>query len=307
MSKATLPIRFAFRKAGAALLGAALALALFAAPAAGQGKSSGVYLAEAFTRVTGNADQAKRLVGYGYNEGISVMAAWVRQGEKVTFKLTLTGGVQYMFLAGGDLDALDVDLFIRDSQGNVVAKDDRVDPDAAVGFTPPVTAEYIMEVLLFQSKRGVPCICAATILKKGGWNLPLANLDQAARNFVDVLSKADNELQRRFNKRLDLHREPGQWGMFGAVLPQGQTTDVFNLSLGRGRRAFFATGDNNAQDVDLFLLDNNGTRTIKEDVRTDRDASFVHEPGPGLHRLRIRNFQSNGNSLVVMGVFDIIE
>jgi hypothetical protein len=306
MSIVSSPIRFAVRKLSSAALLGLVALAVCAGPAAAQGKASGTYLKEAFNRVTGNAELTKRLVGYGYNSGTSVMAAWLDAGGKVTMRLYLNAGTEYLFLAGGDQDALDVDLAIKDESGRILVQDVRTDPDAVVAFTPRSSAYYTMEVSLFKSRDSVPCVCVATILKKGGWDVPLRNLDQAAANFVRVLAQADNELQRKSGKRLDLHREKGQWAMFGAVLPQGETTDVFNLTLGSGPRAFFATGDDNARDVDLFLLDNAGKRTIREDTRTDRDASFVHEPGPGMHRLRVRNFQSTGPSLVMMGVFDIV-
>jgi len=288
-------------------LAAVLALVGLAGPAAAQGKASGTYLTEAFNRVTNNAALAANLNGYGYIDGTSIMAAWINVGGKSTFNMQLDAGVEYVFLGAGDLDAQDVDLVIRDAGNNIVAEDKRVAADAVVVYKPQVTARYTMELILFKARNNVPCVCAAVILKKGGWNLTLRNLDEAVGNLVGTLKRADDELKTKLNKRLDLHREKGQWAMFGAVLPKGQTTDVYNLSFGNGMKAFFATGDSRAIDVDLFLMNNDGTQVLKEDVRTDRDASFVHQPGAGLHRLRIRNYDSNGPAVVMMGVFDIVE
>jgi len=307
MSKVSSSVRAAWRKLGLTAVVAVLALVGLAGPAAAQGKASGTYLTEAFNRVTNNAALAANLNGYGYIDGTSIMAAWISVGGKATFNMQLDAGVEYVFLGAGDLDAQDVDLAIRDGNNNIVAEDKRVAADAVVVYKPQFTARYTMELILFKARNNVPCVCAAVIMRKGGRQLTLRNLDEAVTNLVGTLTRADNELKTKLNKRLDLHREKGQWAMFGAVLDKGQTTDVYNLGLGTGLRAFFATGDSRALDVDLFLMNNDGTQTIKEDVRTDRDASFVHQPGPGLHRLRIRNYDSNGPSICMMGVFDIVD
>src|SRR5205823_4034770 len=108
----------------------------------------------------------------------------------------------YLFLGAGDLDALDVDLVITDDQGKTVAEDVREAADAVVTFTPTKAGRYTMELILFKSKKNLPCVCAATILRKGGHNLPLKNLDEAVGNLVDTLAKADAELKKQANKRL---------------------------------------------------------------------------------------------------------
>jgi hypothetical protein len=264
-------------------------------------------LKQAFNRVTDNAALGGKIGGYGYIDGISIMAAWIDKGEKTTFTLTLEANVEYLFLGAGDQDAQDVDLTILDDQNRVVAEDTRDAADAVVKFTPRVTGRYTMELILFKSRNNLPCVCAATILRKGGSNLSLRNLDEAVGNLVDILAKADTELKNKANKRLELHREKGQWAMFGAVLAESKDADMYNLSLGNGTRAFFATGDSKAQDVDLFLMNNDATQTINSDTRVDRDASFVQQMNGGLHRLRLHNHKSNGPAVCMMAVFDIIE
>jgi len=301
------PVKSLVWKAAAAALVGLLALGVLASPAQAQGKASGTYLKEAFNRVTDNAALGGKIGNYGYIDGISIMAAWLNSSGKATFTLTLDANVDYLFLGAGDADALDVDLTILNDKNEVVAEDTRTAADAVVTFTPKVTGRYTMELILYKSKNNVPCVCAATILRKNGINASLKNLDEAVGNFVDALARADVELKDKAKKRLELHKEKGQWAMFGAVLAEGKEADVYNLSLGNGLRAFFATGDSKANDVDLYLLNNDATQTLKEDTRTDRDASFVHQMQGGLNRLRVRNYKSNGLSVCVMGVFDIID
>jgi hypothetical protein len=307
MSITPLPIKRLLWNVGVAAVAALLALGAGAAPAAAQGKASGTYLKEAFNRVTDNAALGGKIGGYGYIDGPSIVAAWIKEKGKVTFTLTLEANVDYLFLGAGDLDARDVDLKILNDRGETVAEDTRTAADAVVTFTPKVTGPYTMELILFESKNKMPCVCAATILRKGGANLSLKNLDEAVGNFVNALAAMDNELMNTAKKRLELHKKDGQWAMFGAVLAEGKDADVFNLSLGNGSRYFCATGDSRVQDVDLFLLNNDGTQTIKSDIRVDRDASFAHQLTGGLHRLRVHNHKSNGPSVCVMGVFDIVD
>jgi len=307
MANVSRPVKSVVWKMAVAALAGLLALGVLATPAAAQGKASGTYLKESFNRVTDNAALGGKIGNYGYIDGISIMAAWINSGGKSTFTLTLDANVDYLFLGAGDLDAQDVDLVILNDKNEVVAEDVRTAADAAVTFTPKVTGRYTMELVLFKSKNNVPCVCAATILRKNGINASLKNLDEAVGNFVDALAKADVELKNKANKRLELHKEKGQWAMFGAVLAQSKDADVYNLSLGNGLRAFFATGDSKARDVDLFLMNNDASQTLKSDTRVDRDASFVHQMGGGLHRLRLHNHESTGVSVCIMGVYDIID
>lgn len=273
-------------------------------PAAGQGKASGTYLVEAFTRVTNNAGLAGKLVGFGYAENLSILGGWVDAGKSLEFDLNhLVAGTQYMIIAAGDKDAEDVDLEIIDPAGKVVASDVRTAPDAIVAFTPQVKGRHTMRLTLFKSRQSVPCVCVATILKKGGWNIPLRTLDDPVGRLVRALAAADQEVQKT-GKRLDLHKAPNQWALYGGVARQGEDVTVTNMTLGRGLRLFLGVGDKSARDVDLFLLDNNG-KTIVSDTRVDPVAVFTHEPGAGPHGLRVLNFDSNGPSLLIMGIFEV--
>lgn len=271
-----------------------------------QGRDSGRYLSEAFTRVTDNANIAKQVVGYGYNEGISILGGWVDQGNHLRFTLPLKGGTSYLFLGAGDKDAEDVDLEILNENGKVLAADVRVAADAAVEFTPQVDGAYTLKLTLFRSNQKAPCVCVATILKKNGWNIPLRDLDDSVGKLIKALDVADRELQKNAGKRFDLRRANNQWAVFGGVLKQGETVTVNNIDLGKGQRGFIAVGDRDAQDVDLYLLDRKGG-TLVEDTSTNPSASFVHEPNAndGPHGLKIRNYRSNGPAVVMMSIFDV--
>src|SRR6266545_5144398 len=207
-----------------------------AAPATAQGKATSEFFAEALVPMVKVVDAATKGLGYGYNEGTSILGAWVKSGGTVDMELPLNGGQQYAFLATGDLDAQDIDLFILDKNGNVLAQDIRPNPEAAVEFKPPVNGRYTLRLHLCKSRNNVPCVCVATILRKGGWISPAQNLAKAAVRLVNELSQADRDLQQQFNKRVDLLSQSSQWCLYGGILREGQTLKVWNLQLGAGLR-----------------------------------------------------------------------
>jgi hypothetical protein len=292
-------------KSAAVLLAISALWLLPANPTSGQGKDSGTFLTQAFIRVTDNADFAKRITGYGYADGVSVLAAWVDLNDSVSFIRPLTGGVSYTFLAAGDKDAKIVNLDILDDKGTKVLKSDgKKQPDAVLEFTPAASGNYTMRLTLAQSRNNYPCMCVATILKKDGWKVPLGNLDTCAKKITDALTAVDDDLRTKTGNRLDFLKAKNQWALYGGILKQSETLQVDNMTLGSGMKGFIAVGDNNTQDVDLFLLDQNGT-TIKEDTRTDPVAAFVHEPGPQKHSLRALNYKATAPALVFMSTFDV--
>jgi hypothetical protein len=280
-----------------------------AGPTPGQGvtgKDSGGFLTQAFVRVTDNAELTKRITGYGYADGVSVLAAWVDRGDSVAFIRPLSANISYMFLAAGDRDAQIVNLEILDVDGrNVLKNDGKSQPDAILEFTPTVSTSYRMRLTLAKSDKNLPCMCVAAILKKDGWKVPLGSLDTCAKKITDTLATVDAEVRRLSGKKLDFYKAKNQWALYGGVLKENETLQIDNLALGRGIKGFIAVGDNNTSDVDLFLLDQFGN-TVKEDVRPDPEASFVHEPGPQKHSLRVLNYKATGPSLIFMSTFDVL-
>ena len=292
-------------KSTVVLLALASALLLPVEPTTGQGKDSGGFLTQAFIRVTGNADLVKRVASYGYADGVCVLAAWVDCKDSVSFISPLIGGTSYMFLAAGDRDARVVNLDILDEKGMTVLKSDgKKQPDAVLEFTPTVNGNYTMRLTLSQSRDNLHCMCVATVLQKGGVKLPLANLDTCAKKITDALTVVDEDYQKKQGKRLDFYKAKNQWALYGGVLKQNETLQVDNIDLGRGLKGFIAVGDNNTQDVDLFLLDQNGN-TVQSDTRTDPVAAFLHDPASQRHSLKALNYKGS-SALVFMSTFDVL-
>jgi hypothetical protein len=289
------------------LAGFAIALALLfssAGPAAAQGKATSEFFAEAFVPMVKIVDAATKNLGYGLNEGTSILGAWVKNNGRVDMELPLNAGQQYAFLATGDLDAEDVDLFILDKNGNVLAQDVRPNREAAVEFKPAVSGRYTLRLHLFKSRNNLPCVCVATVLRKGGWIAPAQNLAKAAVKLVNELSTADRELQQRLNMRVDLLSQPNQWCLYGGVLRERQTLRVWNLQLGSGLRGFLGVADDFAQALFLSLNASKGG-AVKQSVGQTAAPSFAYQAGPGLHELQLTNDRATGPAVVLMAVFSV--
>jgi hypothetical protein len=278
-----------------------VALAGSAASARAQGAGDAAFLTQAYTRVTNLANNARNLVGYGYRDGISILAGWANTGNALEFDVPLRANTPYAFLASGDNDAQVVDLEILDWQGMVVANDPtQPQRDAIVFFNPAVSGKYTMRMTLRQARLNLPCVCAAVILKQGGgWNVPLRNLGNASAKIVRALATQDRLAGPA--RRVYLRRAANEWTLFGAILPQGSSASVRGLNLGNGQRIFHAAGDSNTQDVDLFL--ERGGMTVARDDGPAPEATIFHLPGRGPHGLRMLNYQG-GTAVTLMAVFE---
>jgi len=283
-----------------------------AAPIFAQGASTGRYMAEAVVRVTDlavriNSNRVNMGLGtYGYRENISVLGGWVNVNASLRFDTDLRGGVEYLFLADGDLDAEDIDLEIIDGNGNVVASDLRPNREAVVTFTPPWDGRYTMRLILDKSKNNVPCVCTAVLLCRNGnnWNVPVKNLDAASGKIVQALDIADRAVQP-LGRRADLRRANNQWAFYGCVLRAGENFAITNMNLGIGGRVLLGAGDRFANIVNLDL-ENGQRQALKQDRNNLPVAVFDYQAnGFGQHGVRVHNVQSNGPAVVLMAVLEV--
>jgi hypothetical protein len=267
-----------------------------------QGKKTTPFIVDSFERATDLADKADR-AGYGLAAGISVMGCWLDEGKDIFFTRQLIGGLTYRFIASGDRDAQDVDIEVRDANGKSVASDFRLDRDGDLIFTPTVTANYSIRMVLTRSRNRLPCVCTAVVMEKNAPRVDLKHLDTAMGKIVRGLEEADQIAQRN-GRNADLRKADNQWAFFGGMLKPGQDFMINNLNLGMGEIIAYAAGDFNTRDVDLFAYDRDN-REVASDSKTAADAAVGFRGGNGPYRLKMLNFAGNGESFILMSIFDI--
>ena len=136
--------------------------------------------------------------------------------------------------------------------------------------------------------------------KTGGYALPVSSIRSAAapseKMSPEVSQVAD---QLRF------HRVSNQWAAFGAVLKQGDATQVPGLRYESGNHVFVGGSDGRASDVDLALLSSSGQKLIESKQAGANPAMVYQTNGNEVYRLMLTNRRSTGASLVFLIALDI--
>jgi hypothetical protein len=241
---------------------------------------------------------------WGYDDvGICMAGVYLREGTTYELVRTFQGGVEYSLIAGGDEDARDVDLQVFDASGERVAADTRADRMAVLKFTPEDSASYTIRLKLFRSQRDA--FCSFAVLRRGGWDVPVINLDTARISFLAmcglvVLRAEELDAQTEFLVR------PNQAAVFGEILRAGASTTLRNVDLGTKPTYILTTGDVNARDLDLYLKSSRGT-VLASDTDADAPAIVPYLPKSGSsYRIDVANESRNGRAAFVLcGVLQI--
>lgn len=106
-------------------------------------------------------------VGFTRNH-FGLLGGLFEKGQSMTQEITLSEGIQYVFLAGGDPDVVDMNIYLRDTSGAVIAKDDEPDVNPIVVYTPTTTGRYRIELKLENSQQNRDAFCVLLILKRVG-------------------------------------------------------------------------------------------------------------------------------------------
>ncbi len=256
----------------------------------------GLQILQAMGQVLDGAHEIGRMTGYGFDDGISILGAYVQPGATVAINRPLQGGKRYLLLAGGDNDARDVDVELLDDDGQVVARDDpnRPLPRAAVQLVPPRDGTYKLRLKL--NGAGTACFCACALLREGGWNVRLEVLAKATLRLILFCNLVDE----RHKGSVRFHKEGNQWAVYGSILREGEEMVASNLGLGDGRRVAVAAGDDGARDVNLYLLDDVG-REVARDEAPNPTPLIEHRAVRGQrYGLRWTNVASAGRPALVM-------
>lgn len=283
----------------AVLAGACLALPLGAPRAHAQGKwTPGVYMRQALDRVMQGSQALTEKTEYGLDDGsICFGGAYLRKGEVASTAIPLEGGRTYAMVGGGDEDALDVDLHLQDEGGTTVARDVDDDATPAFSFTPKSNGRYRI-FLKLETSKDTASFCAFALLRKGGWSVPTSDLATAARNTLLLCEAANNK-----TGGASFHAGPGEWGLLGTILKQGETLTHRNIKMGPGNHAIVAAADDDAQDLDLAVVDGDNTVLGKDE---DDDANpVVLFKGEGSIGFQLKNQMSKNPTLAFAALLEL--
>lgn len=233
------------------------------------------------------------------NRGVSLLGAFLEDGEEVSWITTLYSGEEYVFVGGGDEDVNDLDISVYDDDGDLVNEDVLEDNYPIVRVAVRRTARYKITLDLYDADRG--SFCAMAILRDGAPTIPLDRIEEAMDRYLEMAERV-NDLS---DEGADFHDEDNQWALFGAILDEDESTSISGLSLESRNHLILAAGDDRADDVDLFLYDDDDDLLV-EDTETDSTPVISHRTRSSQsYKLKIENYESNGRSLIFATILDI--
>ncbi|MEQ1744363.1 MAG: hypothetical protein ABMA02_02975 [Saprospiraceae bacterium] len=257
------------------------------------------YMRQAFANVIVKGILLNGLSDMGFHKGISMMGAYIPQGEDVGFTTTLNAGTKYAFVGGGDDDVTDLDITLLNERGAEVATDIKSDNSPIVTYTPPMSGRYTVRVKMYRTNTA-GSFAGLIIMSDNGYNIPVNTLKNAANDlFSTVETICNNSSKMGF-------LSTRQWAMYGSVLEESGTAMVSTIKLsGLRRSVIVGGGDQNAYDVDLFLYDAQGNM-LKKDEDTDAHPVLIYSASSSPeYQIKMKNARSGGSRSLVM--FAILE
>ncbi len=198
---------------------------------------------------------------YGYDDdGISLVGTYMQPYGYYTLTKFFQAKTSYVVIAAGDEDATNVNLHVRNLNGEIVASDPEVDRLAIVEFTPKVGEDFSLEVELFEANTA--SFVSFVILRDGGWTIPRSDLELAQSTLMSRGAIYNQAIEEQIDvnlypsgRYLRFNDGASQACVFGGLIAGGDGAYLTNLNLGEGDVKLIAEGDSDVEDIDLILYD----------------------------------------------------
>lgn len=258
--------------------------------------SSGKFMLQAWAQTMSVAKDLQENTNMGLVDRTCVLGAVLKKGNSARFTTYLKSGTTYVFFAGGDEDVTDLDLKLYGSSGNLLEADKKSNAKAAIVYEPSQSGDYTIELIYYSGTATTSFACMA-IMEEYGNRVPISNMIESGKKFF----LAGELLNRKSN--IKFHDYPNQWCLYTSILDDGEYTQISNLDLGDEDHIFYAVGDQNIKDADLYLYLNEETTMLERDTDRDPTPIMTYRTGSvNQYKLRIKNYESRGKSLLIAGI-----
>jgi hypothetical protein len=247
------------------------------------------------------ADLLVAITDMDWRPGLCLAAAPLSVGETAALHLSLEANTRYTFVASGSRPATDVDLYLRDENGEVVAEDQEPDATPVLEFRTSVAGQYLLQLRLAGSERpedfvslAILCSSGAPLIKDGYQRL-------ASRFFLaaEQLRSGDDMPQIK----RDWWRQVPQWSIYGFLLLPDGGASLLDLSTGAKAITFAAAAGDGLRDVDLYL---SGGEHILASTRSGGLNPLLRYETKALNvrlDLRVEVARAKKTDLVLLGIF----
>jgi len=281
-------------------------LAGFVGVAPAHAQRSDMYQAVGRVAIVGKAALAK---GYQFLDIGTLFGTLLRNGQRVDETFQLQAGKRYAFIAGGDDDARDVDLYLYDSGGRLVGKDTDRTASAVVAFQPRVSGRYRV-VLTLPSSRTNESFCALSVLttdRQHGFELRTESLLDTLKSLETSFQVVERVMEERGDDvDLRFHSGTNTWLLMGAILHHKTAVGSDPKYFAPASYLGICVGEASCSDVNLYVRTPTG-RTLVRGTDTGK-CSFAAFAGGSqdLLSLSMENAYSRRPSLVLSAVLRVI-
>jgi hypothetical protein len=136
------------------------------------------------------------------------------------------------------------------------------------------------------------------LLRTGGWNVPVSNLDRASNKVIQYCENIAAQTRVKFLE------EPGEWAMIGSILEEDEIQTLSDMRFGTGRRIITSGGDTCTRDINLEVFgDWKGYPILGSDYDSDArpivECNSSYNMRYGIH---IINARSEGATLILTAI-----
>lgn len=256
----------------------------------------GEYMRQATDNTFEKANLMSSLSDFKLSDNLAMGGAIIEVGATISLEIELESGKEYTFIGGGDSDVTDLDMYIVDESGEVVASDTEDDDTPIPDMTAAYTGRYTLRMQLVSGEAATSFISFVMMTKDGN------GLEKEAFDGASDVFFATGEALHNKTEGIKWHDMKNQWCYYGALLGTNESWDFDNLNLGSESQIIFASCRENDVDINLVLKDKSGT-TIAEDTADDSvpvitiDASETKR-----YTLDVSNVRSNNPIFIMVAI-----
>lgn len=258
----------------------------------------GTYMRQATERAFNRASSVESSSDtYGLLDGSCFFGAILdASGGASEMNFYLEEGTSYKILGGGDNDATDIDITIKNSEGSTVASDVEKDNFPIANFKPYKSGTYTIRL----SNHSTTLVYAAfVILKSGGYTINKSNVTDAIDKIFSLCTNVNNKDDRS----ISFLRVKNQWCFYGYFIPEGTSRSVTNIDLGGDFHYLVGAGDTRATDIDLCLKNSDASEKVSCDTESDAIPIVSYTTSSSnKYALEVKNVASTGKCIVFVSV-----
>lgn len=230
----------------------------------------GHHLAKSLSKVVAYSAYLMRETPFGLSAtGSALLGGYLRPHEELSVTRRLGHEHNYLLFAAASQGDANIDLYVTDAQGRVVARDTEPDAQPLVRFQPQTTADYTIHV---RGATEVQTFITLGMGSENGYYVPAAQMQTVFQRVLNKSAYISKDMAKRGLGGATFHDSPGNWALHGTVLRPRESVRQGNVNVGAGYPTIFiAEAHDRSLDLDITVRNTLG-QTFRD---VERDAEPV--------------------------------